>query len=71
MAYSSGGLIAAADYNGFVGTSPSSTANTINTVWAVGNAQYGYGQTPIGTVSGAGLVTATQWASAVNTLNSI
>ena len=71
MAYSSGGLIAAADYNGFVGTSPSSTANTINTVWAVGNAQYGYGQTLIGTVSGAGLVTATQWASAVNTLNSI
>ena len=56
MAYSSGGLIAAADYNGFVGTSPSSTANRINTVWAVGNGQYGYGQTAVGTVSAGGVV---------------
>jgi len=71
MAYSSGGLIAATDYNGFVGSSPSSTANTLNTVWAVGNGQYGYGQTALSQVSGATVVTATQWASAINTLNSI
>jgi len=71
MAYSQGGLIAATDYNGFVGTSPSSTANTINTVWAVGNGQYGYGQTALNQVSATGLVTAAQWASAINTLNSI
>jgi len=71
MSYASGGLIQASDYNGFVGSSPSSTANTINTVWAVGNGQYGFGQTPIGQVSATGLVTATQWATAVNTLNSI
>lgn len=71
MSYSSGGLIAAGDYNGFVGTSPSSTANQINTVWAVGNGQYGYGQTPLSQVSSTGLVTATQWASAINALNSI
>jgi len=71
MAYSQGGLIAAADYNGFVGTSPSSTANTINTIWAAGNGQYGYGQTAVSQVSGTGLITATQWASAINTLNSI
>jgi hypothetical protein len=71
MTYASGGLITAGDYNGFVGTSPSSTANTINTIWAVGNGQYGYGQTPLSQVSTTGLVTATQWASAINTLNSI
>ena len=71
MAYSQSGLIEATDYNNFVGTSPSSTANRINTVWAVGNGQYGYGQTAVGTVSAGGVVTAAQWASAVNTLNSI
>jgi len=71
MTYSSGGLIDANDYNNIVGTSPSSTANRINTVWAVGNGQYGYGQTAIGQVSSAGLVTATQWATAINNLNSI
>lgn len=71
MAYSSGGLITATDYNQFVGTNPSSTANRINTVWATGNGQYGYGQTAIPTVSGTGLVTATQWGTAINVLNSI
>lgn len=71
MTYASGGLIAATDYNGFVGTSPSSTANTINTVWAVGNGNAGYGQTALSQVSQAGNVTATQWASLINTLNSI
>ena len=71
MSYSSGGLIEAADYNGFVGTSPSSTANQINTVWAIGNGNSGYGQTALSQVSATGLVTATQWATAVNTLNTI
>jgi hypothetical protein len=71
MTYAQGGLIQAADYNGFVGTSPSSTANQINTIWAVGNGQYGYGQTALNQVSTLGLVTGAQWASAVNTLNSI
>jgi hypothetical protein len=71
MSYSQGGLIAAGDYNGFVGTSPSSTANQINTIWAVGSGYVGYGQSPISQVSSTGLVTATQWATAVNTLNSI
>ena len=71
MSYSSGGLIQASDYNGFVGSSPSSTANTINTIWAVGNGDKGYGQSALSQVSAAGLVTATQWATAVNTLNTI
>jgi len=70
MAYSQGGLIQASDYNGFLGTTAASAA-AINSIWSTGNGDCGYGQTALGTVSQAGLVTATQWASAVNTLNSI
>lgn len=70
MAYSQGGLIAATDYNTIVGTSPGSTTNTINTVWAVGSGSAGYGQTPISSVSASALVTATQWATLINNLNS-
>ena len=72
MSYSQGGLIQATDYNNFVGTSPSSTSNQINTIWAIGNGQYGYGQTALSTVSaGSSTVTAAQWASVINTLNTI
>ena len=71
MAYSQGGLIAATDYNTFIGSSPSSTTNTINTVWATGSGSAGYGQTALSSVSSAGTVTATQWASLINTLNSM
>jgi len=71
MAYSQGGQIAAADYWNLVGVSPSSTANQLNTVWAVGNGNAGYGQTAISNTASTGsTVTATQWASLINTLNS-
>jgi hypothetical protein len=70
MAYSSGGLIAATDYNNFVGTA--TTSGTINYVWSTGNGQYGYGQTALTqAAASAGLVTATQWATMINTMNSI
>ena len=65
MAYSQGGIIAAADYNTFINGS-----NQLNTVWATGTGNAGYGQTAIGTVSQAGTVTAAQWATLINTLNS-
>jgi hypothetical protein len=71
MSYAQGGLIEATDYNNFVGTSPSSTINRINTVWSVGSGSAGYGQTAVSQVSASGTVTATQWATAINTLNSI
>jgi hypothetical protein len=70
MAYSSGGLIAATDYNNLVGTSTSTTSGQINTVWAVGNGARGFGQTAVSTVSATGLVTATQWATLTNAINS-
>lgn len=65
MAYSSGGLIAAADYNNFL-----NGTNQLNTVWSTGSGSVGYGQTALSAVSQAGTVTATQWASLINTLNS-
>ena len=68
MTYSSGGLIQATDYNGFVSTT--SGAN-VNNVWSTGSTNSGWGQTALGTVSAGGTVTATQWASLVNTIASM
>jgi len=65
MAYSQGGLILATDYNNFLNGS-----NQLNTVWSTGSGDAGYGQTALSTVSVAGTVTATQWATLINTLNS-
>lgn len=67
MTYSSGGLIEATDYNGFVSTS----GNNINKIWSTGSTDFGYGQTAIATVSAGGTVTATQWATLVNNLANI
>ena len=68
MTYSSGGLIQATDYNGFVSTTAGAN---INDIWGAGSGDKGYGQTALSTVSAAGTVTATQWASLVNTLSSL
>ena len=63
MTYSSGGLIQAADYNGFVSTNVGANLNAVlNTA---------YGQTAVGTVAALGTVTATQWASLVNSTTSM
>jgi len=70
MSYAQGGLIQASDYATFLGTT-AANAGAINSIWSTGNGNCGYGQTALGAVSQGGLVTATQWASAVNTLNSI
>ena len=68
MTYSSGGLIQATDYNGFVSTTAGAN---INATWSTGVTSAGYGQTAISTVAAAGTVTATQWASLVNTVSSM
>jgi len=68
MTYTSGALIEATDYNGFVST----TANAnVNDVWATGASDKGWGQTGLTTVSATNTITATQWASLVNTLASM
>ena len=64
MAYSSGGLIEATDYN--------NRANTVNSIWGTGSGSNGYGQsTTLSTVSAAGTVAATNWATLVTRLDSI
>ena len=70
MSYAQGNLIEAADYNNILGTNTSTNTSTIHAVWAWGNGSRGYGQTPISNVSVAGTVTATQWATLINTINS-
>lgn len=66
MSYAQGGLIEATDYNNLINGS-----NQLNTVWGVGNGDAGYGQTAIGTVAATNTVTATQWATLINTLNNV
>jgi hypothetical protein len=69
MTYSSGGLIQATDYNGFVSTS---VGANINATWGqAGTTTSGYGQGNIATVSAEATVTATQWATLVNTLSTM
>jgi hypothetical protein len=64
MTYSTGGLIQAADYNGFANDS----ANNIGNIWGVGSGDKGWGQTAISNVSVNATVTATQWATLVANL---
>lgn len=72
MTYAQGGLITAGDYNTLVGANTSVTGTDLNGVWAWGANSRGYGQSVVSlaAVNSADLITATQWASLVNTLNS-
>lgn len=70
MSYAQGSLIEATDYNNILGTNTTTNTSTIHAVWAWGANSRGYGQTAISNVSIAGTVTATQWATLVNTINS-
>lgn len=67
MTYTSGGLIQAADYNGFVNDS----ANNINKIWSTGSTDFGWGETALSSVSAGANVAATNWASMVNTLTTM
>lgn len=73
MSYVSGGLIEATDYNGFVSTT---VGGNVNATWGTGSGDSGWGQTALSTVAGpspgpADTVTATQWASLVNTVSAM
>jgi hypothetical protein len=75
MAYSTGGTIEAADYNGLARNtayvSSSATGGNVFFVWGTGFGNTGYGQDTslLGTVSSASTVAATNWAGFVYTLN--
>lgn len=66
MSYAQYGLIEATDFNNLVGGNPTTTANKLNTVWATGGTNAGYGQTAVANVSAGSTVTASNWASLVN-----
>ena len=68
MAYSQGSLIEATDYNGFASTTASAN---VNDIWGTGSGDKGWGQSALSTVSALGTVTATNWASLVNTVSSM
>jgi hypothetical protein len=64
MTYTVGGLIQAADYNGFANDS----ANNLGNIWGTGSGDKGWGQTNISNVAVGATVTATQWATLVANL---
>lgn len=66
MTYAQAGLIQVTDYNNFLNGS-----NQLNTVWSTGSGNAGYGQTALTTKSVGNTITATEWASLINSLNSI
>lgn len=68
MTYSSGGLIQATDFNGFASTTAGAN---VNDIWSTGSGDKGWGQSALSTVSASGTVTATNWASLVNTISSM
>jgi hypothetical protein len=70
MTYAQGSLIDASDYNNILGANSTSDTSTLHAVWAWGHGSRGYGQTPLSTVSTSSIVTATQWATLVNAVNS-
>lgn len=70
MTYAQFGLIQATDFNTLVGGNPTTTANTLNAVWATGGGLSGYGQTAVANVTagaapGNVVATTSQWASVV------
>ena len=67
MTYSVGNTIVATDYNGFISTN----AANINGIWSTGATSFGYGETAVTTVSAAGTITATQWATLNNRISSM
>lgn len=66
MSYAQYNLIEASDYNNLVGTNPTTDPNKLNTVWATGGGQAGYGQTAVTTVNVGDTVAAANWATLVN-----
>ena len=63
MTYAVGGLVQATDFNTLVGGNPSTSVNTLNTVWATGGTTAGYGQTPVSQVTAGQTIAAADWAN--------
>lgn len=69
MTYTVGGLIQAADYNGFV---QNTAGANLNTIWGAGSGDTGYGQsTTLPTVTTGAVVSATQWSALNNRISAV
>lgn len=66
MSYAQNGLIEATDFNALVGGNPVTSSGKLNTVWATGGTNAGYGQTAEANVAVGATVAATSWANLVN-----
>ena len=68
MAYSTGSIISASDFNGLANTT---VGGNVTFIWGVGSAQYGYGQstTALQTLSAGATITAAQWSGFLGALN--
>lgn len=68
MAYSTGSVISASDFNGLANTA---VGGNVTFVWGIGSAQYGYGQsiTALQTLSTGATVTAAQWSGFLAAMN--
>lgn len=66
MSYAQYGLIEATDFNTLAGGNPVTTSGKINTVWATGGTNAGYGQTAIANVAQYATVSSSEWAGLVN-----
>lgn len=66
MTYAQYGSIQASDFNNLAGGNPVTTSGKLNTVWATGGTNAGYGQTPVANVAVGNTVAASDWASLVN-----
>lgn len=73
MTYSAGGLIEATDYNNFAGGNGggANVSGQVNTVLGTGYGNAGYGQSSVSNVSVSAQVTAAQWTSLVNGVNTV
>jgi len=72
MVYSVGSTILNSDYNGFVGGNlGANTSGELNTVLGGGRGNAGYGQAAVAYVTAGDTVTATQWTTFVNGLNTV
>ena len=70
MSYAQYGTIEAGDFNtlvtGFANGAANTSAAAINTVWATGTQNRGYGQTAIVAETAGNTITATKWAALVS-----
>jgi len=66
MTYAQYNSIEASDFNNLIGNNPGNAANALNTVWAIGNNNAGYGQTAVSNVAIGNTVGNLEWDSLIN-----